>query len=110
MKLDDYVNGTLMEITNGVAAAQEEALLYIAPGYVNGIKQEEAQMVAFEVGLTVSKEMGGGISVFSIGDAKAGASSEQVNRVSFSIPVYFQAPTEKNPKHHMRLTESDVAE
>jgi hypothetical protein len=47
MKLDEFVKQTLLDITNGVAAAQEETLLYIAPGHVEDKKQTEAQNVQF---------------------------------------------------------------
>ena len=99
MKLDDFVKQTLLDITNGVAAAQEEALLYIAPGHVENRKQTEPQSVQFEVAVTVAKEANAGIRVLSFGEAKGGASSEQVNRISFAVPVFLQAPTELNPKH-----------
>ena len=98
MKLDEFVKQTLLDITNGVALAQEEALLYIAPGYVENKKQTEPQNVQFEVAVTAAKEASAGIRVLSFGEAKGGGSSEQVNRISFAVPVYLQAPTEKNPK------------
>jgi hypothetical protein len=53
------------------------------------------QMIAFEILVTTSKEAGGGISVLSYFDAKADAKSENTNRISFAVPVYFQAPKEK---------------
>ena len=102
MQLDDFVKKTLLDITNGVAAAQDEALLCIAPGLVENEKQVEPQLVKFEVVVTVSKEAGGGIKVWSLGDANAHASSEKTNRISFDVPVYFQAPTELNPKRFSR--------
>lgn len=100
MKLDEYVKQTLLDITNGVEQAQREALLYIAPGTVEGEVRTEPQMVRFEVVVTVSKEAGGGISVFSVGDAKVQGSSEYTNRISFEVPIYRNAPTERNPRVH----------
>lgn len=99
MKLDEFVKQTLLDITNGVANAQSEAKLFIAPGYVESKKLVAPQMVKFEVAVTVSKEAGGGISVWSIGELKAGVNSEQVNKIAFEVPVYFQAPTERNERH-----------
>ncbi len=99
MKLEDFVKQTLLDITNGVAKAQKEALLYVAPGYVENEKQVAPQLVKFEVAVTVSKEAGGGIRVWSFGDAKTNISSEKTNRITFDVPVYFQAPTELNSKH-----------
>ncbi len=108
MKLDDFVKQTLLDITNGVAAAQEEALLYIAPGHVDNKKQTDPQDVRFEVSVTVAKEANAGIRVLSFGEAKSGGSSEQVNRISFTVPVYLQAPTEKNEKHYTRQKIDEV--
>ncbi|MGB5863905.1 MAG: hypothetical protein WBG95_06360 [Sulfitobacter sp.] len=100
MRLDQFVKETLLDITNGVAQAQDAAMLFIDPGYINSERLEERQLVRFEVGVTVSKEGGGGISVFSLGDVKAGASSEHTNKISFEVPVYLNAPTVRNPHHH----------
>jgi hypothetical protein len=91
MKLDEFVKQTLLDITNGVANAQLEAKLFIAPGYVENKKLVAPQMVKFEVAVTVSKEAGGGISVFSFGELKSGVNSEQINKIAFEVPVYFQA-------------------
>ena len=102
MKLDEFVKRSLVEITKGVAEAQEDSLLYVAPGYVNGERQDEGQKVSFEIAVTVSSEGGGGISVFSIGDVKGSHSKETANRISFEVPVYFSAPTILNKRHHTR--------
>ncbi len=93
MKLDEYVKQTLLDISNGVSAAQLQSPHWIAPGHVEGKKQISPQLVTFDIAVTVSKEGGGGIQVWSFGDLKASGSSEQINRISFSVPVYFQAPT-----------------
>ena len=95
MKLDEFVKQTLLDITNGVAEAQNQAKLYIAPGHVENKKLTAPQMVKFEVAVTVSKEAGGGISVWSLGELRTGINSEQINKIAFEVPVYFQAPTEK---------------
>ena len=99
MKLEDFAKQTLLDITNGVAEAQHSTELYIAPGIVENRKLTSAQMVKFEGAVTVSKEAGGGLRVWTLGDFKAGGSSEQTNRISFEVPVYFQAPTERNQLH-----------
>ena len=101
MNLDKFVEQTLLNITNGVARAQEKSLLYIAPGRVEGKIREEGQQVSFEVVVTTSSEAGGGIKIFTIGEAKGGVSSQAVNRISFNVPVYFQAPTLLNEKHYL---------
>ena len=91
MKLEDFVKQTLLDITNGVAAAQLESPLWVAPGSIEGKKLTTPQMVAIEVSVTTSKEGGGSINIWSAASAKAGVSSEQLNRISFEVPVYFQA-------------------
>jgi len=63
MKLDEYVKQTLLDITNGVAAAQKETHLFIAPGFMEGEVKTAPQMVTFEIVVSVNKEAGGGISV-----------------------------------------------
>ena len=109
MKLDEYVKQTLIDITNGVVAAQQETLLYIAPGTVESEQIISPSFVKLEVAVTVSKDANGGISVWSIGDLKAGASAEHTNRISFEVPVYFQAPTKRNPMHFSKRETSGHA-
>lgn len=100
MKLDEFVKNTLLDITRGVADAQEETPLFIAPGIVEGEKQIEGQMISFEVAVTVAGEGRGGISVLGIGELRGNASREAVNRISFEVPVFFHAPTKLNKRHH----------
>lgn len=95
MKLDEYAKQTLPDITNGVEQARRETLLFIAPGSANGKKVTSPQTVKFEVAVTVSTQAGGGIKVFSLGDLKAEGSAEHVNKISFEVPVYLNAPTPK---------------
>ncbi len=105
MDLEDYIHKTLTQITNGVHKAQQETPLYIAPGYVEHEKQTGAQLVNFEISTVVSSEAGGGIKVWSIGDAKANHKNEGAHKISFSVPVYFQAPTERSPNHYSNKKE-----
>ena len=100
MKLDEYVRQTLLDITNGVEQAQRESMLFIAPGSINGERIAQAQMVKFQVTVSASKEAGGGIKVFSLGDLKTHGNLEHTNKIEFEIPVYFNAPTPQNPMHH----------
>jgi hypothetical protein len=92
MKLDEYVKQTLIDITKGVSEAKDQSLLWIAPGYVDGEKVFAAQLVSFEIAVTVSKEGSGGIQVLSFGELGAKGSAEHTNKISFSVPIYFQAP------------------
>ncbi len=90
MKLDEYVEKTLVDIANGVSRARQNAPVGIAPASVDGISVATAQMVQFEITVVVSKGAEGGIKVFALGSAGASADSEHSNRISFEIPVYFQ--------------------
>ncbi len=96
MKLDEYVKQTLVDIAKGVSEAKDEALVGIAPGYVDGEKVFAAQMISFEIIVTTEKEAGGGIRVLSLGDIKAGGNIQNTNRISFDVPVFFQAPPISN--------------
>ena len=109
MKLDEFVKQTLLDITNAVADAQAESKLYIAPGTVEGQKVVSPQSVQFDIAVTTNKEGGGGISILSFGEAKASLSSEVSNRISFSVPVYFQAPTPENRRHFSYRIEKEVS-
>ena len=100
MKLDEFVKQSLLDITEGVADTQETSLLYVAPGYVNKIRQDGAQIVKFEVAVTVNAEGGGGISVLSFGDRKRSIARDTVSRVRLEVPVHFTAPTIHNKRHH----------
>jgi hypothetical protein len=87
MKLEEYVRQTLLDITNGVASAQQTSKLWIAPGSIEGKKVLSPQLVNFEIALTVNKEAGAGIEVWSLVDMKAAGTSEQINKISFAVPV-----------------------
>lgn len=99
MDLKDFVKETLLSITSGVVDAQKETLLYIAPGFVDGEKQTELENIQFEVSVVTSKEAGGGIRLFSAVGGSGSMASENTHKLKFQIPVYFQAPTERNPNH-----------
>ena len=90
MKLDDYVEQTLVDIANGVSRARQKAPVGIAPATVNGKQVSTAQMVSFEIIVVVNKEAEGGLKVFSVADFGGAVSSAHTNRLSFQIPVYFQ--------------------
>ncbi len=92
MKLDQYVEQTLVDISKGVAEAKKKALVGIAPGYVDGEKVFSVQLIKFEIVVTVEKEGSGGISVLSFGDIKGKLNVEHTNKLTFEVPVYFQAP------------------
>jgi hypothetical protein len=91
VKLEEFVKQALLDITNGVAAAKKESKLAIAPGAIENEKITVPQLVAFEVAVTLNSSGGGGISVFSMGEIKGDFSRETVNRLSFEVPVYFNA-------------------
>jgi len=90
MKLDEFVKQTLLDITNAVYEAKNESFISIAPGRFMGEIIPEPQMVNFEVAVTTSKEGKAGISVWSAANTQGSLSSEHVNKISFSVPIYFQ--------------------
>lgn len=102
MKLDEFVKQTLTDIAKGVADAQEESLFYIAPGYVNGERQEQGQIVKFEVAVTVNSEGAGGVSILALGKVEGSHARESASRISFDVPVFFNAPTVLNKRHGSR--------
>ncbi|NPD18227.1 hypothetical protein [Alterinioella nitratireducens] len=99
MNLSEFVKQTLLQITDGVADAQEEAKLFVAPGMVEGVSKTDGQLVTFEVAVTINAEGGGGISVLSFGELKGNVAKESVSRISFEVPVHFNAPTRANRRH-----------
>lgn len=103
MKLEEFVKQTLLDITNGVAAAQEETKLFIAPGVVEGKKVTASQNVSFEIAVTVTGEGNGSISVLGLGTVGGSGTREAENRISFEVPCHFNAPTRANPRHYTNL-------
>ncbi len=101
--LKQFVEQSLLDITNAVDNAQKSSPLCIAPGFVEGQVQLEPQMVQFSVQVTVSEEKqktgSGEISAPIINILKAGiegeisqkSESSSSQNINFSVPVYFQA-------------------
>jgi hypothetical protein len=110
MKLDEFVKQTFLDITNGVVEAQKESRLFIAPGYVNGKRIEEAHDVKFEISVTVATGGGGGIKILTFGELKAEGKSEATNKLTFEFPIYFNAPTPLNPMHHSNKAQDSEGE
>ena len=114
MDLKDFIAQTLTQIVEGVQAAQSEIQAKgakVNPGFVGDYKEiaksgggllcatgGTAQIVEFEVALTVSEGTGtkGGIGVFagavSLGSAgQSSAENKSVSRVKFSVPLALPA-------------------
>lgn len=85
MDLEEFVRQSLLSITNGVADAQTQSRLQIAPG-----DHDKSQLVSFEIAVTTETSATGGGSILSVVKAEAGRSHEAVNRISFNVPVYLQ--------------------
>ena len=92
MNLEDFVQQTLLDITNGVNSAQKKSPLWIAPGRVEGEKVISPQIVSFEVIVTTTHEGGGKIKVWSAAEAGGNIAAENTNKIAFGVPIYFQAP------------------
>ncbi len=110
MNLKDFVKQSLLDITEGVTAAQEESLLFIAPAKVHDQPINSHSQVHFEVSVVVSSEVGGGISIWSAANAKTDRRSEHVSKISFDVPVFFQAPTERHHRHFSHRDKIDQTE
>jgi len=53
--------------------------------------------------VTVASEGGGGIEIVTFGELNAGGKSEGTNKLTFEVPVHFNAPTPLNPLHHSNM-------
>ncbi len=101
--LKDFVQQALLDITTAVNNAIEQSPLAIAPGFVEGQKQLEPQMIEFSVHVSASEEKSksgkGEVSVPIIQIVKAAVGGEFSSKneqtttqtLKFSVPVYFQA-------------------
>jgi hypothetical protein len=102
--LKSFVKQALLDITNAVNEARDESPVNIAPGYVEGAKQLEAQQIEFDLAVSTEratkglKKGGASVTVISVFKAEVGAEGTadakhgENNRIKFSVPVYFQAP------------------
>ncbi|MDK3020528.1 hypothetical protein [Pseudodonghicola flavimaris] len=104
VSIKDFVKAALLEISDAVVEARKESRVNIAPGYVEGIAQIEPQSVQFELLVEVTSESTKagdakvevpvlGIVRASAGiDAKNNRNTTNSQKISFSVPIYFQAP------------------
>ena len=95
MTLDEYVKQTIVDIAKGVSEAKREASVGVAPGYVDGEKVFSEQLISFEIVVSAEKEANGGLKVPAIGELSASAASNQSNKISFQVPIFFQGPPTK---------------
>jgi len=113
MELKDFIKTALLEITEAVFEASNESLVSIAPIGIslpdlNTIISEH-QLVEFDLAVTEtnkdsSNKEGKKFSISVLGsevslEGKVGKNSESVqqsvNRIKFSVPVYFQFTPKK---------------
>ncbi|WP_157475087.1 hypothetical protein [Lysobacter sp. Root494] len=109
MNLQDFITETLAQIVQGVKAAQELALqegaevnprltggpsINSAHGFIASAGGNTAQVVSFDVALTVKEGSGtkGGIGVFagavSLGTSgQSSAENSSISHVKFSVPL-----------------------
>lgn len=87
--IKDFVRDALLQIVGGVDEAREQTDVSIAPSVVEGELQTDASQVRFELSITTSKEVEGGLKVMSLADFGGAARFESLNRVSFDVPVWF---------------------
>lgn len=91
MRLDEYIEKSLVAISKGVTEAQMKANVTIAPSSIDGKLNFEPQMVKFEVEVTTTAEGGGNISVLGLADIKAGATGQNTHRLTFEVPVHLNS-------------------
>jgi hypothetical protein len=113
MKLSNFIQETIFEIALGIHSAKVRAkdLVAVSPGMMDGKDVIEKSYIDFDVSVVVkeasqSKKGGKGsfsgsikvaefasVGVSAGGEAEKGASSEseQVHRITFKVPVYFNA-------------------
>ena len=89
MDLRTFVHRTIADIMSGVDDARREFGVAVAPGVVNGKPVYEARTVDFEIAITSSSDGSGGVKVVAIADVSGSVKQESMNRISFSVPVYF---------------------
>ena len=101
MKLSEFVSDTLVEIMEGVVAAQEQWTAGGKKGHINPVwggyaeGHKNIQNVTFDVAVTVSESSKGeakaGIKVLAVGELGGTKALEQqssnVSRISFIIPI-----------------------
>ena len=87
--IKDFVRDALLQIVQGVDEARERSDVSIAPSFVEGELRTEGSQVHFELAITTSKEVDGGLKVLNLADLGGVIKSEALNRVSFDVPVWF---------------------
>jgi len=91
VRLDEYIEKSLIDISKGVTAAQKKANVTIAPGAIEGKPVFEPQMVKFEVEVTTSLDGGGKINVLSLADLNIGGERMKSHKLTFEVPVHFNS-------------------
>lgn len=85
----DFVRDALLQIVQGVDEARDRSDVSIARSFVEGELRTEGSQVHFELAITTSKEVDGGLKVLNLADLGGVIKSEALNRVSFDVPVWF---------------------
>ncbi len=115
MKLDDYVKETLLSISRGVRAAQEDPDHGEHVGRVPVTSTQDLQgntvtTVSFDLSTTSEDKgsVGGGISVVPFSaKAESSSGSRAANRIQFSLPLAIPKPqAQRNDDDARRQRES----
>lgn len=88
--LKDFVSSSLGEIYEGILEAKRRSGVWVAPGKVADKEVWGQQLVSFDVAVTTTTGIEGGIAI-KIVNATGEKMQEAVNCVQFSVPVYFEA-------------------
>lgn len=115
MELKDFIEYVLVDIAEGITAARDRVgdKIAINPHEVNGKLVTEKDYIAFDIAVSVNEQsehlkqkgIKGGLritvvsaSANSAKEEKSGYASEKISRVSFKIPVYYNATFIKDKK------------
>lgn len=97
MELSEYISSTISEVIEGVRRAGQNPDYAIAPTKLtltDGSEHylKEPSLIEFEIAVTISAAKKGGVNkILVVEDSKV---SQQINKISFSVPVFYTASRE----------------
>ena len=88
--LKEFVASSLSEVHDGILDAKRRSGTWIAPGKVADKDVWGQQLVTFDVAVTTTTEGSGTVGI-KVVNLSGGRTQQAVNRIQFSVPVYFEA-------------------
>ena len=95
MELKSFIEKSLLEILEGVRAAQKKDIA-VAPSAIEGQPIWTERLVNFDVQVAVDKSGNGGIKVLSAADIGGSVSKSESHRISFSVPIHMNVAKKGN--------------